>query len=430
MGNQRFEVCLQSRPSGQPPFRIEAVGSSTDTFFGEVQIRLEKHYFIFGLVVALIAVLLVVFAATFQYEQHTVAIGRLRPILGSSRIVAPTAAVIALSHVSEGQSVKQGDVLFTLRVAAQASQGSYGGADSPELFRSIRKSMVEELPQIQNETAHRLKSLDARQTILNAELGHLHEQLKLQGARVALAERALARARGLVKEGFYSEARVEEKEADRVEQLQKLSTLDRAILQQTRDLEALHAERLTLVSDERRQRSNTDRSIAQLDHERRDAAMKTEYVLVAPMDGIATGLAYRAGQSVAANDQVAQIIPANGEFEAEVLVPPEAVGFVKSGDEVMIRFAAYPYRKFGQQPAIIKDVSLASFDAKAPADARPLPAQVRFLATARLKNQFVEFNGGKLPLRSDMPIDVVVPLEKRRIIFTLIDPVRRWFPNS
>lgn len=106
------------------------------------------------------------------------------------------------------------------------------------------------------------------------------------------------------------------------------------------------------------------------------------------------------------------------------------MGFVQPGQPVWLRYAAYPYQKFGMARGEVAHVSPTPI---APQD---LPAgQAQALVSAaqaneplyridvRLDREDIAAYGHDLPLRAGMALDADVTLEHRRIWEWLLEPL-------
>jgi membrane fusion protein len=63
------------------------------------------------------------------------------------------------------------------------------------------------------------------------------------------------------------------------------------------------------------------------------------------------------GEPVVAGQTLATVLPAGAALEAELWVPSRAAGFVRPGMPVWLRVDAFPYARYGQLPAHVRDVS-------------------------------------------------------------------------
>jgi ATP-binding cassette, subfamily B, bacterial CvaB/MchF/RaxB len=126
------------------------------------------------------------------------------------------------------------------------------------------------------------------------------------------------------------------------------------------------------------------------------------------------------GQSVSPAAALATLVPEGAVLQAQLYAPSSAVGFVQLGQAVRLRFEAFPYQKFGQQPAHVLQVSRTPLAASELA-ALALPAvgpggEPLFRITVALDGPPVA-----TPLTPGMRLQADVLLEKRRLIEWLFE---------
>src|SRR5690606_26861563 len=97
-----------------------------------------------------------------------------------------------------------------------------------------------------------------------------------------------------------------------------------------------------------------------IDLERAENEARREIAIVAPAAGIATAIAGRPGQIVEAGTPLVSIVPEGSRLRAELDAPSSTIGFVEPGSGVLVRYAAYPYEKFGHHGGRVVTVSRAA----------------------------------------------------------------------
>jgi membrane fusion protein len=104
------------------------------------------------------------------------------------------------------------------------------------------------------------------------------------------------------------------------------------------------------------------------------------------------------------------------------------VGAVKRGDKVLLRYQAYPYERFGQQPGVVESVSRTAL----PADQLGDAVSARGDTTSEpLYRVTVSFDatptsplGQPWVLRSGMQVDADLLQQRRRLYQWAFDPVQ------
>ena len=149
---------------------------------------------------------------------------------------------------------------------------------------------------------------------------------------------------------------------------------------------------------------------------------KRETVIQAPITGVVTNIAIASGQSVTADSPFATILPAGSKLQAEMLVPTRAIGFVTKGKEVVMRYEAFPFERFGQYRGVIAEVSQTVWS---PGD-KIGPLAVREAAyriIVKLDKQSVAVMGQEIPLRSGMLVNADILLDKRSLLEWIFEPL-------
>lgn len=109
-------------------------------------------------------------------------------------------------------------------------------------------------------------------------------------------------------------------------------------------------------------------------------------------------------------------------------VPSRAVGFIKPGMTALLRYQAFPYQKFGQHSARVREVTTTSVhpdELLNSAALIPGRAQLEPVYRVRLElnQQTVQAYGTATPLRSGMLVDASVVLEQRKLYEWMLEPL-------
>lgn len=150
--------------------------------------------------------------------------------------------------------------------------------------------------------------------------------------------------------------------------------------------------------------------------------------ITAPVDGVATAVVGELGQMADARRPLLSVVPADSRLEAQLYAPSRAVGFVKPGAAVRLRYQAYPYQKFGHAEG--KVVSVARTALPAGEISALLPAGVEnqtheplYLITVALTAQTIRAYGKEHPLQAGMLLEADVLQETRRLYEWVLEPL-------
>lgn len=411
-----------------PLFRQQAVEHAGTRRYGTVVLARPVSYSFLTLLFVSLAAGVVTFFVLFSYTRKVQVSGVLLPTQGLIRILPVQPGVIAERRVQEGQTVKKGDVLFVLTSErASATQGNAEQTISA-LLQSRRDSFLSEQAQLRLQSNQRIEASRRRADDLAAEIRRIEEQISLQQRRIALVEIAVKRYTDLEAAHFVSTVQMQDKQAELLDQQQRFADLQRVKASSARDLSTVQAELRDLQIQAQRDQGAGRRSIATIEQDLTENEARREIQVRTPHDGTVTAITAQLGQSVAGNQALAAILPAGSELEAELYAPSRAAGFLKPGMQVLLRYQAYSYQKFGQSQGTVREVSSTAMrpeelslpGATLPAGATSEPL---YRVRVRLNRQSVTAYGAEQALRSGAVLDASILLEKRRLYEWVLEPL-------
>ncbi len=373
-----------------------------------------------------IAVSIVVFFMSFGYTRKAQVVGLIAPSTGIARVVSGQAGTIVERRVEEGRTVAAGDVLFVLSSErASATRGEAEGTIST-LMESRRQNLAAERVQAATQGRQRSEATTRRARDLTAEVGRVDHQIALQQSRVLLAEEALKRYRHLAEVSFVSKAQLQERTTDLIDQQQRLHDLERAKASVERDLATAQADLHDQQAQAKRDVLAIQRSIASIDQDLTENEARRRIIVRAPQAGQVAAITAEPGQSVAANQPLASMVPQGAMLEAELYVPSRSVGFLKPGLPVLIRYQAFPYQKFGQHSGRVREVSrtaLRADEVSALLQTSATNAEPLYRARATLEHPSVLAYGIEQALRPGMTLDASIVLEERKLYEWALEPL-------
>jgi len=402
-------------------------------------------------VVGALFMVLMAWALLARLDIVAVAEGRLVP-KSYTKIVQPAeAGIVEEVLVGEGDEVVRGQVLIRLdptlagadsqtiagelalkRLALRRIDAELQGvplASQPEddarLFAQVqaqaqghRQAYLEALAQEQALRERAVHELKATQETL----------AKLQATSPLAQQRADAHKQ-LVADGFYSAIAFKEREREAIEQAQDLKTqasnvhgLQSAIAAQDRKIAALtshyrsqlHAERTEVMG----QLSRLEQDAQKLDFKRNLLELR------APQSGIVKDIATTTKGAVVQPGMVLlTLVPRGEQLLAEVQVRNEDIGFVRPGQAVKLKVAAYPFQRHGLLEGQVQTVAA---DAQSNETAVRQPATQGYKALIRLQSQALEPESAQ-PLGLEAGMQVVAEIQQgsRTVMEYLLSPVRK-----
>jgi membrane fusion protein len=403
-------------------FRREALESAREKRLGDVALIRPFSATFLTIGAIAVALSLIAFAVWGQYTRKAHVTGYLAPTKGVIKVYATTAGTVVARHAKEGQRVTRGETLFVLSSERGSLAAPEVQAAAIAQLHQRRASLANELEQHGSITVIERHSLEQRVVSMRQEAVQLKAQLATQQARVRGAQSTLARYQTLVKQNFVSEAVVQQKQDELLEQHGRLQVLQRAHVTLQRDLAALELEVGSSALKADTKREGIEREISQLDQQLTEYEAKRALVIAAPADGTVTTVLAEEGQNAGTSTPLLSILPAGAQLQAELLVPSRSIGFIAREQTVALRYQPFPYQRFGLYRGRVKEISKTMIS---PADATlPVPLDgPAYRVTVALESQSVSAYGQQVPLQAGMTLDAEVLLDHRRLLEWIFDPL-------
>ncbi len=238
----------------------------------------------------------------------------------------------------------------------------------------------------------------------------------------------------LVKEGFAGSLMGSDKRRERIEKEQELATQGHLIASAQASIDQSQKKLKQIEADYLRQlHAEGNEAQAQIDKlakEQEKQQHRRELLeLKAPQNGVIKDLAtHTSGTVVQPGTVLASLVPREEKLKAEIWVSNEDIGFVRAGQPVKLKFAAYPFQKYGMGHGTVEHVSA---DAQSEVEARDkgLTAvgqrPLRYKALVTLAANALEIDGVKYPLSVGMQTTAEILLGDRTVAQYLLSPVQK-----
>jgi membrane fusion protein len=452
-------------------FRPEVQAAQSAQWLGTVRITRPISFNAITLAALGIAGLLAAFATWGEVNRKSKVTGLLVAQGGSLNITAPVSGVVAELIMAEGSTVQASAVLAIINTERQSNlQGalpdvaSIGkptvGQPSEQAAAQIalrQQSLGTERALRQLQTTQREQVLTDRIATLALQARQSEEELTLQRSRVALAQKTVERYTQLAQDGFMSDMQLQAKQEELIDTTARLQSLERSRLALQQDSQALAGERTALKSQLASDTAQIERSQSTLAQESSENATRKSAVITAPLSAVAkafigagtagesaavplpqsyriTAVSVQPGQAVQAGQTIATLVPVSANqaitVEAHLFAPSRTAGFLKPGQTVYLRYAAYPYQKFGLHTGRITSVSDTPFAAnELPTNlAGQLMAQngsneALFRINVQLDAQSITSYGEPIALKPGLTLEADVLQERRKVWEWALEPL-------
>lgn len=403
-------------------FRQEAIDAQRERFLGDASLARPVPLWVFTVLAAGAAALLLIIAVWGQYQRRERVEGFLEIDAGAARVLIPSAGRVSALQIKEGDEVAAGAPMAVISYDKANAAGSSTSAAIADELKQRRALLEREQGQLKELGAQQVAQVRKRVADLQNEIVQLDREVKLQEQRLASAKEQAQRFQKLAAEKFVSDLVARQKADDATDQEIRLQALKRQRATLDRDLSAAKLDEPAVALKSRTQVDQLSRQLSELTQTETQEESRRENLIRAPIAGTVTNIAVNAGQSVADDTLLATVMPKGAGLHAELLVPTRAIGFVTKGQEVMLRYEAFPFERFGQYRGTVKEISRTVWSAGEKLGPTVIREPV-YRVTVQLERQTVAALGQDIPLRSGMLVNADLLLEKRSLLEWMFEPV-------
>ena len=435
-----------------------------------------------------------------RLDVHAVAPGKIETVSRAKVIQPFDSGKIAAINVANGQHVKAGDVLLELDPADaaadadSASDARYEGLaevarrryaigvaqdlvikeNAPDLAKGFERAAIDlAMVEAEGKVAFHPDIADTirlrQRSVLLADLNQLADQLVALDKQIAQKQATSQRLDMSI--AFQNQLmitlgdRVKTRQDaidlkvgtkinlyDAKEELQKsqsqLASDQGQLIETEAALNELRSEKFKALSQFIADNENKSVEAARKSDDAKQALAKANAKLgrtklFAPIDGVAQQLNVTTiGQVVTTGQQLLMIAPNEGPLQVEALVANLDIGFVKIGQDAVIKVDAFPFTRFGaltgkvvriaQQAVDESEAKRALANVTAPANsmspqtsAPGQPESFVFPVTIELSQTSMKIDMVEMPLNPGMTVTAEIKTDSRRVIDYLLSPLAR-----
>ncbi|MCP4301577.1 MAG: HlyD family efflux transporter periplasmic adaptor subunit [Gammaproteobacteria bacterium] len=404
-------------------FRKQAITALSKRPFGRpISVMPKPWYWLTGLVVVFAAIAML-FLTTAEYSRKESVRGWLVSRDGVARITHNAAGIVESITVTPGELLQVGDPIIYLSRDTYLEDGRSSG---DEIIRELRKQVVaidRRAELLQAEADIEQGSIAGQLQGLEEEQNALSRQKIEQQRRLGAASEQLTRLRSVLQSGAVTDWEVLSQEDEQFVLKQAWGQLQQSEMTLVRERERLSAKAKSLPIETERSISSLMSQRSQLQQQITRHESERHVVLKSPIAGKLASIEVHRGGAVASNQLLATVLPENLAMVAEVYVPSSAIGFIRPGQRVRIKYDAFPQQQFGTFAGEVDQIS----------DFILMPSEVPqtfFLREATFKVQIsidrdpIDLQAGSLPLRPGMLLAAEIILENRRLLDWLLEPIR------
>jgi multidrug efflux pump subunit AcrA (membrane-fusion protein) len=146
-----------------------------------------------------------------------------------------------------------------------------------------------------------------------------------------------------------------------------------------------------------------------------------DMLIRASCDGTVLRLRVTAGGAVVQNgDVLGDLVCSDEKLQAELSVPQNGVGRIKTGQDVKLLYDAFPFQRFGVKTGIVRWISPAAMTER---------GQSIFRVMVSPAERFVSVQGQERPLLPGMGGQAEIVVGRRSLISYAFEPIRQLREN-
>ena len=407
-------------------FRSAALEYRQHQWLGEVVLTGSVRQLTSSILFFCIAAAVVLFLFFANYTRKEEVEGRVVIDNGAAEIFAPTVGTVVRVLVSEGDVVKAGQPLLAVSTERTSAAGNSRQQITAEL-NARRSSLENDSQHIASHFDQNIAMLKAKSIELGAGIQHLETEISTLEARCRLSAIDSARFAQLRRDDVVSQSEFEQHEQSMLTDQAQLEDLRRQRTAAQAELAQVKADLRNSPLDEQNQLGAIHRQMLQVDGEIADNESNREITIPAQIAGTVTALLARPGQSVNGSTPLMSLLPQGGRLDVKLFAPSKAVGFVKIGAPVELRYEAFPYQKFGTYAGKVTQIARTALS---PAQLQavtetgdPDRSENLYQITVALDSQTINAYGEAVPLQDGMRVDADVVLDTRKLYEWVLEPL-------
>lgn len=407
-----------------PLFRTEAVDGRRPKAYGRIIFVRPLSFAVLTTVAAAVACTIIGFFIWGRYTQHTTLVGQLVPTAGVIAVHAPQAGTIVEKHVSEGDRVSADQLLFLVSSEIYSEQGgAFQQAVGAQLSLQ-EESLLRQIEHTRFLERQERDTLELELQSLKAEHIRVAAMLENTRERQELSQQTLERYARVAENGAISQEEFNAMRGQHLDAQTRLQSMEREEASFSRQIVDTEARLKTLEARYAAQLADLERAVATARRSLTENESRRLVAIRAPTAGTATGVLGEVGQIADPTRAMLAIVPEHAILEAQLMAPSRAIGFIRPGSPVMLRYDAYPYQRFGHHRGVLRSVSRAAIGiGSAAAEAGQAREEPMYQIRVDLPSQTVNAYGEPHNLQAGMIVQADVLQETRRLYEWVLEPL-------
>lgn len=406
--------------------RKEAIEHQNNTSHGEIIIPASFGMTFSAVTTLLLLLFIILFIYFGSYTRKAHLTGIVMPSSGLIKITPQYAGNVTSLTIQEGQHVTAGEALYHLSGEHYNDQGAGTLAAMSLSLKTQHAMLVSQQTLEQHDNILQQQAIRQRTAELQPQISSAVQRLTEAERRAELATAVMSRYRKLLITHYVSDVEFQQKQIEVSSAQENVENQRQALLQLRSAQDAAQDDLIHLIAQGKSRKTELDRQLQGLQQQLIELAGQEHFTLTAPVSGTVAAVLIRQGQSVKSSEAVMTLVPDNARLQIELYATSQNAGFIQPGQRVALRFAAFPYQKFGVQYGTIREISRTTLTPSDLLSVSPVTwkeNEGHYRVIVEPENTFILAYGKKEPLRPGMVLEGDVSLDTRHLWEWLTEPL-------
>lgn len=408
-------------------FRQEAIDHQNAHWSGKVLLLSGFPAWIAVVGSLLFFIVLILFIVFGSYTRRINVPGEIVTDPHSINLYAANQGIVVKQYHQPNDEIKRGEPLYQLDVSRVTNSGNVSQNAVSSIEEQIQRlsEILSKMEQDKNET---LKNLNDQLGKNLASYQQSKKQLNNVKHGMDVMRQTMESYEQYLHEGLISKDQLSAQQSQFYQQQSSYQYIFTQVNQLEMEITKLRSDLVTRELNLDNQISQYQNQRSELERQKAEADATGNIFVNSPVNGRVSSIAMTSGQMVNPGDLLAQLVPTvDYKYQMVLWVPNESVPYVKVGDKVNIRYAAFPYEKFGQFPGQIISIAAAPATDGEMAMYGSAPKQQQnkgtfYKAIVGLDRTAISYRGQSLRLASGMNTNVTLFLENRQLYQWMLSP--------
>ena len=405
-------------------FRKESLDAKRTKILGNVALYCPPFRWVTITIITLLVLILIAFCILGSYTKRETASGILVPENGMMNITTMTTGVVMELPVVEGEHLDKGMKVAVISSEIATQYGKTRATIASQLVLQ-KQGLENQLSNVERLNSETLASLQDRVALLEQQFDELNIIYRQREKQIALTVKQRDKISAMRNEGYASNTQVEQQENALLDARIRLQDVARQRIDIRQQLSQAQQQLREQPASYYQQKNNIQQKLSDIAQAEVENESRRSIELQAPVKGTIGALLVKPGQIINSGQTVALMLPENTQLQARIMLSSRAIGFIRPGQKVVLRYQSFPWQKFGQQYGRVIEISRSALS---PQEVAVVTGDNRaqeslYQVKVALDAQYVQAYGKQAELRPGSGVEADFIIDKRRIYEWVLEPL-------